>query len=462
MRGAPTPVTSGMPSDRATIAACAVAPLWASTMPAIWPAHDATSLGPRSSARTIAPAGGATPSPFASSPARRAMARRSAAREASVGSSRLASAAMCGAAALRDRSARGSAAGNGRAGRASTSAGSSAIMRFASTMSASASCPSERRRASQRVELGDDEREPALDARALARSASPAGRIVAVDAGPGGAERGARRRRVAAEGDLGHGASRTARSRAATTIATDVAPGSWCPTERSPRYEARPLRATIGTVARMPSSAAARAPGEGVARASPRRPATARSASIAGAQRVDHRLVAALGRAELDDRGERRLERVDERLGLDLLGVAERLRPALRKAGAPERAAGAADRRDERRAGGDQELARRRAAVQVVELDLDGGEPARHVRAVVGVADRRVELGEVVALLGDRRRAAAQPAVERLGGHGGLRHAAQAPQRSAAVLTGASQRPSSSSSSSSSVTEAPAISRLVM
>ena len=52
-----------------------------------------------------------------------------------------------------------------------------------------------------------------------------------------------------------------------------------------------------------------------------------------------------------------------------------------------------------------EELAGRRAAVEVVELVLDGGEPTRHVRAVVGVADRRVELGEVVTLLGDRRRA---------------------------------------------------------
>ena len=77
----------------------------------------------------------------------------------------------------------------------------------------------------QRVELGDDEREPALDARPLVVDISGR-RIVAVDAGPGGSERGARRRRVAAKGDLGHAASRTARSRAATTIATDVAPGS--------------------------------------------------------------------------------------------------------------------------------------------------------------------------------------------------------------------------------------------
>ncbi len=77
----------------------------------------------------------------------------------------------------------------------------------------------------QRVELDDDEREPTLDARPLLVGISGR-RIVAVDAGPGGPERGARRRRVTAKGDLGHDVSWTARSRAATTIATDVAPGS--------------------------------------------------------------------------------------------------------------------------------------------------------------------------------------------------------------------------------------------
>ena len=35
-------------------------------------------------------------------------------------------------------------------------------------------------------------------------------------------------------------------------IAALVAPGSWWPIDRSPRYDARPLRACIGTVASAP------------------------------------------------------------------------------------------------------------------------------------------------------------------------------------------------------------------
>ena len=38
-----------------------------------------------------------------------------------------------------------------------------------------------------------------------------------------------------------------------------MAPGSWWPMDRSPRYEARPLVASIGVVASMPCSAAATA-----------------------------------------------------------------------------------------------------------------------------------------------------------------------------------------------------------
>src|SRR5204862_4456697 len=60
------------------------------------------------------------------------------------------------------------------------------------------------------------------------------------------------------------------RPSAATINAVDVAPGSWWPTERSPRYDARPLRACIGTVARAPSSAAAAAVAIATPRSSPR------------------------------------------------------------------------------------------------------------------------------------------------------------------------------------------------
>ena len=311
----------------------------------------------------------------------------------------------------------------------------------------------------QRVELDHDERQPAFDAHPLVVGIS-AWPVVAVDTGPGRAERGARSCRVAAERDLRHGVSLTARS-----SARDDDCGR-CRTRVlvADRAVSEVRRPSLAGDHRHGRAHALLRSGPGIGECVLERLSVGQCGTEGvdgGSERVDHRLVPALGRPELDDRGERRVERLDQCVRLDLLGIAE---PAsgLAQAGAPERAAGTADGRDERRAGRDQELAGRDAAVQVVELDLDGGEPARHVRAVIGIADGRVELGQVVTLLGDRHRAAAQPAIQRLDGHGSRRHAGQAPQRSAAVLTGASQSCVSSSSSSSNVTEAPAISRLVM
>src|SRR5439155_13806032 len=63
----------------------------------------------------------------------------------------------------------------------------------------------------------------------------------------------------AGENHLGHGRSVTACSSARRMIAVEVAPGSWWPMLRSPRYDARPLAACNGTVACIPCSAAPRA-----------------------------------------------------------------------------------------------------------------------------------------------------------------------------------------------------------
>ena len=64
----------------------------------------------------------------------------------------------------------------------------------------------------------------------------------------------------AAQGTLAHQDSEmAARCSARMISAVEVAPGSWWPTERSPRYDARPFRACIGMVARIPASAAAAA-----------------------------------------------------------------------------------------------------------------------------------------------------------------------------------------------------------
>src|SRR5206468_9193625 len=94
---------------------------------------------------------------------------------------------------------------------------------------------------------------------------------------------------------------------------------------------------------------------------------------------------------------------------------------------------------------------------------LHGVEAASHVGAVITVADGGVELREVVA---SRMHGGAD--LRHPGGDGGRLHCGfgdhdrHAPQRSAAVSTGASHRVSSSSSSSSTVSDAPAISSEVM
>ena len=99
---------------------------------------------------------------------------------------------------------------------------------------------------------------------------------------------------------------------------------------------------------------------------------------------------------------------------------------------------------------------------KLVDLD-DGREPAIHVRPVICVADRSVELRQVVTLLTDRGGRFLEPAPYRARVHDRLHlHRTQTPQRSAGVCTGASHSAVSSSSSASSVIETPAISRLVM
>src|ERR1700716_3899302 len=71
------------------------------------------------------------------------------------------------------------------------------------------------------------------------------------------ADRDARRGAHTAIGSFAHQVLEvTARCNALMMSAVEVAPGSWCPTDRSPRYEARPFRAWSGIVARMPVSAA--------------------------------------------------------------------------------------------------------------------------------------------------------------------------------------------------------------
>ena len=101
---------------------------------------------------------------------------------------------------------------------------------------------------------------------------------------------------------------------------------------------------------------------------------------------------------------------------------------------------------------------RRRRAF--VERGHGGLHAPVHVRAVVGIADRRVELGQELTVLSDEVRKPAHPLLEDRRGHV-LAHR-QMPHLNAEVLTGASQRESSSSSTLSKVIDTPAMSSEVM
>ena len=170
-------------------------------------------------------------------------------------------------------------------------------------------------------------------------------------------------------------------------------------------------------------------------------------------QRVDHRLVLGLGLAAHLHALDARVERRGPAGEVELAPAGAR-RPHLQEQRAVERAGGAADLRDERHP---DRLQQRADVVALGRLELLHGRahPAVHVRAVVAVADRRVELDQLGAVLGDRRREGADP-----GAHLGGRDAH--PQRRAGVSTGASHSRVSSSSSLSSVIEQPAISSDVM
>ena len=130
------------------------------------------------------------------------------------------------------------------------------------------------------------------------------------------------------------------------------------------------------------------------------------------------------------------------------------LRGELQEQRPVQRAGGAADGRDERHPDGLEQRADVVALLRVELLDHLAHPPV-HVGAVVAVADRRVELGQLGPALGDAVREGVQPVAD---GGAGDAH----PMRSAGVSHGASHSRVSSSSSLSSVIEQPAISSEVM
>ena len=121
--------------------------------------------------------------------------------------------------------------------------------------------------------------------------------------------------------------------------------------------------------------------------------------------------------AELDHAVQGRLQSGSELLAVELLHVAERA-TGPPQGSAPQRAARAADLGDERAAGGRQRLAGGRRWIGPVQLREHSREAAIHVRPVIGVADRGVELRQVVALVVQRGRRRLEPP-----GHGRRIHA---------------------------------------
>ena len=105
--------------------------------------------------------------------------------------------------------------------------------------------------------------------------------------GPGTSdEDGARHRQLDVADRAGQRAPAAASASARNSSADDVAPGSWCPIDRSPRYEARPFVASIGIVAIGPGLGGfghGRGDGRGIRAGrrprSARRPAAGTSAS---------------------------------------------------------------------------------------------------------------------------------------------------------------------------------------
>ena len=118
-------------------------------------------------------------------------------------------------------------------------------------------------------------------------------------------------------------------------------------------------------------------------------------------QCVHHRLVTRYRRPQVLDRRQRRGHRIDELGEVECRFVAQGS-TRLAKRRSPERTACAADGRDERLAGEDQQLAGR-----PIRLGAQGEchriEPTIEVDAVVAVADRGVELDQVVPLGAHRR-----------------------------------------------------------
>jgi hypothetical protein len=177
-----------------------------------------------------------------------------------------------------------------------------------------------------------------------------------------------------------------------------------------------------------------------------------------GDDRIEHRLVPRVRLAAFDHPVERRMEGVAETRCVEFGGVAAG-GPEAQEEGAVQGAGGSSDAHHQGHAG---DLAEPGHVLRRSRLEFLGhrGGPPGEVEAVVGIADRPVEVREVVLLIGDGIPPSAEP-VDQLCRRDPCTHR-HIPHRSPAVSTGASQSRSMSSSALSSVRVQPAMSRLVM
>lgn len=129
-------------------------------------------------------------------------------------------------------------------------------------------------------------------------------------------------------------------------------------------------------------------------------------------ERVQHRLVAHLGAAQLGHGGDPGAERLGQPLPADVLLLAQRLAGAAQQRPV-QRSRSPAHGGDQLPPGGDEHRTRRGGRLLRQEL-RHGGEPALQIDPVVGVTDRRVQLGEPVGLPVDGRGRRLQPAHQEL------------------------------------------------
>src|SRR6476619_4006702 len=173
-------------------------------------------------------------------------------------------------------------------------------------------------------------------------------------------------------------------------------------------------------------------------------------------KRINHRFVAQNGLAEVHHAGESNVEALAKLLVIESSFAVSGTR-RLQKERAVKRTACAPHLRNEGHG-----ASSKKRSDGLVDEDVQFGryrrESASHVRAVIGISDFGIQVGELILVLDEEVGAMSQPSLNDR--RGDRTH--QIPFLSAGVRTGESQSRVKSSSSFSKVIDVPAISRLVM